>query len=106
MHREMYQGRFVPDANPFDFIDPLLSVGLGSVVKIYSNHRSMLLRAAVLFGSFDGERLIPTRGRMAPDRFRRPGSSEGRATVGPCFRRICYIFPRRESGLRFTPYCS
>ena len=102
----MCQGRFIPDPDPFDFVEPLLLVGLGSVVRIVSNHRSMLLRAAVLFGSFDGEPLLPTRGRMAPDRFRRPGSSEGRATVGPCFRRIWYIFPRRESGLRFTPYCS
>jgi hypothetical protein len=31
----------------------------------------MLLRAALLFGSFDGERRFPTCGRMAPDRFRR-----------------------------------
>jgi hypothetical protein len=106
MHREMWQGRFVPDPDPFVFVEPLLSVGLGSVVEIVSNHRSMLLWAALLFGSFDGERLFPTRGRMAPDRFRPPGSSEGRVTVGPYFRRIWYIFPRRDSGLRFTPYCS
>jgi hypothetical protein len=106
MYREMYQGRFVPDANPFEFIELLLSVGLGSVVIIVSNHRSMLLRAAVLFGSFDGESLLPTRGRMPPDRFRRPAFLEGWGAVEPCFRRIWYIFPRRDSGLRFTPYCS
>jgi hypothetical protein len=96
MHREMYQNRFIPDSEPFACVEPLLSEGLGSVVIIVSNHRSMLLRAALLFGSFDGERLFPTRGRMAPDLFRRPVPSEGRATVGPCFRRIWYIFPSKK----------
>lgn len=106
MHREMYQGRFVADPDPSVFVEPLLLVELGSVVKIVSNHRSMLLRAAPLFGSFGRECLLSTRGRMALGRFRRPASSEGRATVAPRFRRIWYIFPRRESGLRFTPYFS
>jgi hypothetical protein len=50
------------DPDPFDFVEPLLLVGQGSVVIIVSNHRSMLVRAALLFRSFDGERLCPTRG--------------------------------------------
>ena len=88
IYREIYQGRFVPDPDPFDFVEPLLSVGQGSVVRIVLNHRSIVLRAALLFGSFNGERLFAIYGRMAPDCFRQPGSSEGRATVGPYFRRI------------------
>jgi hypothetical protein len=34
MHRAMYQGSFVHDPDPLVFVEPLLSVGLGSVVRI------------------------------------------------------------------------
>jgi hypothetical protein len=84
----------IPGLESFVFADSMLSIWLGSVLRIVWKHFSILLCAGLLLVRFANEALWPTE-RQAPARFRWAACLGDPEPVRRCLRRIWYFFPRR-----------
>ena len=84
----------IPGLESFVFADSMLSIWLGSVLRIVWKHFSILLCAGLLCGRFPNEALRPTE-RQVPAPFRWAACLGDPEPVRHCLRRIWYFFPRR-----------